>query len=211
MRYIDFIEELRILGNEGGSMIGGTVTDESQQFRDWRYRLEEVVAGAYLEGYKVPGTFKSRTRHYRVMGVAPISREAHRKHFDTDMGDTLRELQFIVDRFERYGVPDKHGTPPVAAEIGRMTPPSRMPKDGTLGWLIDNISWSGWAVLGGLLLLLFLAGFAVGQFPTPRTLVCHFWGQACFSAAETGMPRTAKAPVGFVPSGPPPGINPAKQ
>jgi hypothetical protein len=83
------------------------------------------------------------------------------------MDDSLGELRFLVQQFDKYGVPS------VPAPKSSQQPSVSLasPDKVTVRWLIDNVPVSGWVIVFGLIVGLFSAGYAAGQYDTLRKLV----------------------------------------
>lgn len=191
MTYEQFIEELRQLITEGEAF-RGVANAGTPEFREWRHRAESIVVGIQREGYVVPGGFGSPGRSYHP-NWAPAKPEKKREVFDRHLGDSLTELRYIVGDFEKYGPPRSPGTQqvPVAAA------PLSVPEKVTFRWLIDHVSvalwWSGLGIVVAALVVAFFIGFAVGQIPAARAVVCWFKPSACSTGTEV-VPKDATKP-----------------
>jgi hypothetical protein len=179
MTYEQFIKELRelIIAGEG---FRGYASAGTREFRDWRYRAEMVVRGIQAQGYIVPGAFGSAGRVYRPTW-APAKAEVIRAVFDRELGDSLTELRFIVEDFEKYGAPRSPGgqQAAVAALPPATSGPLSAPEKVTVRWMIDHVPVPLWLTAVGIVAAAFLAGFAVGQIPAVRAVVCSVKPDAC--------------------------------
>jgi hypothetical protein len=161
---VEFIAEVRALLDRGGKLMG--CTHDIREFRNWRHEAESTVANAWALGFKLPGEFKSRPRAYRAMWMGASSLD-NRNAFVRDMDDSLAELRFLVDQFDKFGAPGK----PAHNSAQQAAVPLASPDKVTVRWLIDNVPISGWVIFGGLIVGLFSAGYAAGQYDTLRKLV----------------------------------------
>jgi hypothetical protein len=172
LTYAEFIDEIRRLAAEAEALIRDTKSHhydhESRAFRDWRYAVENTVMNATDNiGFNLPGTFASRNRLYRAawQGAAP---NENRAAFGRDMLDTLRELQFFVEQFDKFGVPK-------ALILARPAKAALdAPEKVTARWLLDNVPIGVWAAGAGILLAAFLVGVTAAQFPLVRALIESF-------------------------------------
>jgi hypothetical protein len=164
--YEQFIEEIRRLAAVGAGLMGATAG--TREFRDWRHEAESIVSNAKSLGFKLPGQFESDARHYRPLWDA--TPQQIRETFMRELGDSLTELRFLIDQFDKYGA---------AGERVSVTPspkgaPLAAPEKVTARWLLDNVPIGVWAAGGGILLAAFLVGVTAAQFPLVRTLIESF-------------------------------------
>jgi hypothetical protein len=203
MTYEQFVEELKQLIT-AGEALRGAASAGTRDFRDWRHRAESVVIGVQTEGYIVPGGFNSPRRHYRPTW-ASAKPETIRATFETDLGDSLTELQFIVEHFEKYGPPRSPSsqqptlatTPAPAVTFPEPLPP---PEHVTVRWIIDHVPVKLWWSAFGIVVFIFCTGFVVGQIPAARVAICWVKPDACSApkgatdAASTASPGATKNP-----------------
>jgi hypothetical protein len=104
MRYQDFIRELQLLVVKGEEIRSQDVTHEDERFREWRHRAESLVRETKALGYRLPGEFNSDIRAYMAMysGASDIDNLAA---FRKELGDSLIQLRFLIDQFQKYGEP----------------------------------------------------------------------------------------------------------
>jgi hypothetical protein len=197
MTYEQFIEELRELITEGEAWLG-IASAGTPEFREWRHRAESVVVGIQTEGFVVPGGFHSPRRLYQP-NWAPSKPEQKRATFDRDLRDSLAELRYIIRDFEKYG-PRRLGQQAAVAAPAPMTTASlSAPEKVTLRWMYDHVPVRLW--LGGIALLLtvFFIGFAVGQVPAVRAVVCSIKPDACPTASAIVREAASKAATNVKP------------
>src|SRR5580693_6890821 len=145
----------------------GHANDGMREFRDWRHRAEAVVQGIRAVGYILPGPFASPGRTYRV-SWSPASPQKRRAAFDTELGDSLTELRFIVDNFKRDGAPRlPQEESAQAADVSPLAAPDKV----TLKWLHDNVPVGLWWTALGVLVAAFLVGVTAGQFESVRNAI----------------------------------------
>jgi hypothetical protein len=221
MIYRHFIEQVKELITAGNALVGRAFPD-TREFRDWRLRAENVVENIRDEGYELPAAFKSKERKYgqRYGPTEPLRK---REIFDEALGDSLGELSFLVDQFERHGPPRKRSGPPALMDVPRpgsaipdlpsptlevpVTPVSKAaatetpalpiplakPEHLTFRWMFDNVSLPGWATIIGILLGAFAAGFIVAQIPGSRALLCSVKSDLCPAATSATAVKPAEA------------------
>jgi hypothetical protein len=183
MTYEEFIDELRDLFVEGEAF-RGRATLGTPEFRDWRHRTESTVAEMQAEGFAVPGGFKSRGRLYQANWVQARP-DANKQAFERDLGDSLSEIKFIVERFDRDGPPRSRSgeqsdvpataTPAAASHADPLLSPEKV----TFLWILENVSVKGWLIALGIATAIFLLGFSVAQTSAGRATVCFFKHDAC--------------------------------
>jgi hypothetical protein len=169
LKYAEFIDELRRLAAQGDSLIVDRCTHESRAFRDWRHAVQNTVSNANNIGSNLPGTFSSSARMYRANWAGPTAEE-NWKAFERDVGDSLAELRFLIDQFDKYGAPSR----PSHKEAAKA--PLTAPEKVTVRWLVDNVPVVLWAAFAGVLLATFSLGFTFGQFEFSRKLIAIFLG-----------------------------------
>lgn len=172
MTYAEFIAEIRRLAGVGDSLISkASVSHESREFRDWRHEVESTVAQIRTAGYLLPGNFASSSRHYLALWNATPAE--HREAFNRAMGDSLKELRYIIDQYEKYGEPKGGATAPQPEMIVTTQPdlPLASPERVTLRWLIDHVPVIYWLWLAGGFIATFLIGVSAGQYQWVRDAV----------------------------------------
>ena len=154
MRYADFIGELKNLVGQAQELRRTGATHEDSDFREWRHRAESLVEEARLLGYRLPGNFASFRRAYRATWPRAPSAEDGAA-LAADLGDSIIELRFLIDQYERYGVPP---VVPHKDSVSQMAPPER----ATLAWLFRNVPVTLWISGFSLDIAAFGFGAAVG-------------------------------------------------
>lgn len=197
MTYEQFVEELRQLIAQGEDLrLVSAAGDDA--FRTWRHRAESTVIEVQRAGYGVPGGFGSPGRQYRPTW-APVKPSVVRSVFERAMGDSLGELRYIIEQYEKYGPPTnsfQSAQPPPPAVISASTlqgpganiEPLALPEHVTLRWLFDHVPATTWLYGAGIVLAAFLAGFGVAQTSAGRATVCWVKPDACPAPAAATRP-----------------------
>jgi hypothetical protein len=167
--YAQFIEEIRRLADQGAALIKAEAADgnhNSELFRNWRHEAESTVAHAWKLNLPLPAEFKSASRTYREYGDSRPT--VQRLAFNRDMADSVRELRYLIEQFDKFGTP----VPPARAtsKEARLAAPEKV----TVRWLIDNVTLGGWVIIVGILTATFMLGIAVDYFEPVRSAVGSF-------------------------------------
>jgi hypothetical protein len=162
--YEQFIEEIRRLVAQGADLLEEGATAGTYEFRKWRHEAQSTVTNAENLGFSLPGKFNSSMRAYRATWTSATPK-ANRDEFLREMGDSLNELRFLVDQFDKFGAPK-----PKQPSVPEAKAPLAAPDKVTVGWLIHNVSLTGWTIIGGLALGLLSVGYAAGRYDTLRKL-----------------------------------------
>lgn len=204
MRYQDFISELRVLVAKAEEIRTQNVTHEDDGFREWRHRAESLVRETKALGYRLPGDFNSDVRAYMAMysgASAADNFTALRK----ELGDSLIQLRFLIDQFEKYGepvhtqfvpVPHEHQTlaeqEKVAPDSENKTPPSSGTK-AREGWRRVETFYRDWRLLCTIVLavLTAISGVVRGLDPLILTVLALGAGAFIFLVWDT-VSRTSK-------------------
>lgn len=167
MKYADFIAELERLIGEGRSIAENGLTHKDPRFRRWRHEAESIVEDAKVRGLRVPGEFNSSRRSYLAMWSGATEKD-NINSLRAEISDSLVELAFIVQQYQKYGEPSTLASEP---ETKPLTTPDR---GVTLAWLWHNVPASLWFAAFGLAVTIFLAGVGVGQTKLYHTVVGLF-------------------------------------
>jgi hypothetical protein len=164
MRYQDFIAELRSHIAEARRLRDLSITHEDSAFREWRHRVESIVAEAATLGYRLPGAFNSKNRFYT--DIYHQSDSSIREALVRDVRDSEAELRYLVDQFEKFGVPPLVGAAALPQNDHEATAPAvPYPDRITIDWLTRHVPIGIWALAMGALLAAFLLGVAFGRTP----------------------------------------------
>jgi len=108
---------------------------------------------------------------------ASATTDEDRKAFERDLGDSLSELRFLIEQFDKFGVPKSvtHVALPAKAHLAA-------PEKVTVRWLVDNVPMLLWAGFVGLLFASFSIGFTLAQSEVSRKFVTFIVG--LFGAAS---------------------------
>jgi hypothetical protein len=158
VRYQDFIGELRQYIDEARRLLVAGVTHEDPGFRSWRHRSESLVREAAAHGYRLPGKYNSSERHYADFYDYSPKGMVHA--LAKDLKDSEIELIFLVEQFDKYGVP------PLAPALAANSPALQLPDKMTLSWLFHNVPMTYWLATLGAVLAIFLFGVGAGRTTT---------------------------------------------
>jgi hypothetical protein len=166
MRYQDFIAELRTLIAAGGHLAQGSASHESPAFRNWRHNVQSLVAEAEQLGYRLPGKVTSKVRSYRALWSGATEKD-HADAFQRELNDSLIELRFIVDNYDKYGEAVR------TQLVGPEQQPAALgePEKVTIIWLAKNVSVSFWFKTASIAVAILLLGAALGHTAWFGTLV----------------------------------------
>ena len=116
--YKQFIAELRLLSATGEILIDAGDRDEDLRFRKWRFRLEDLIRHIKQQGYEI--TCKSARRSYGGgdYGYNEPSKDALNGLYKKELGDTLNEINFIIEYYDNYRKPPKRKVPHTPLEDG---------------------------------------------------------------------------------------------
>jgi len=173
MRYQDFIGELRDLVKNGEVLRSQSLTHENPKFREWRHRAENLVREALAHNYRLPGTFKSDGRTYRAM-YPGASFPANATALEKELGDSLIELRYLIEQFEKYGEPMRTqliGAADPQPQAAVPAPALAQPEKVTLAWLVKHVSVGFWLKALSLALGILLLGAAIGRAQTFASFV----------------------------------------
>jgi hypothetical protein len=175
--YAQFIEEIRRLADQGAALIKAEAADgnhNSERFRNWRHEAESTVAHAWKLHLPLPAEFKSTIRAYREYGDSRAA--VQRLAFNRDMADSVRELRYLIEQFDKFGAP----TPPARAS---KEVPLSAPEKVTVRWLIDHVPVRVWIYLVTLIAATFMLGVAAEQYAPTRGWIAIVEGLAKSSAS----------------------------
>jgi hypothetical protein len=191
MRYQDFISELRVLVAKGEEIRSQDVTHEDEGFRDWRHRAESLVRETKALGYRLPGEFNSDVRAYMAMysgASAADNSIALRK----ELGDSVIQLRFLIDQFEKYGEPvrtqfipgphEQHVVPAqekVAPDSENQTPPTSS-TNARERWRRVETFYRDWRLLCTIALAVLTAISGVARGLDPLILIVLALGVGAF-------------------------------
>jgi hypothetical protein len=164
MTYPEFIDELRRLVDQAGTLLSGSTTHETREFRDWRHDAENTVSMAFGQGWPLPAGFNSWQRLYRVNGLGDAREQ--KQAFDQDLADSVGELRFLITNFEKYGEPAAQSNPP--EPVPTVPVPLAVPEGVTLKWILKNVPATIWLVCVGVLVTVFLFGVGIAQYEPIR-------------------------------------------
>ena len=167
--YDAFVAEIERMSAEALLFSWEDRNTSSHAFRKWRLRLEDLLRRVHHLGYTTTCDLSNRT-FVAFMGEHEDSDAV----FEEELTDTLQELDLIVENFSKYGDPGPTKAKGSVAEpsnavIAAPKPqPLLSPERVTIGWLLHNVSMTGWGTIVALLLAVFTAGTYLGKSPLFR-------------------------------------------
>lgn len=153
--YSGFIKEIERLAAEASKLRSARKMHLDENFRKWRHELEGVLSQIAQVGHPLPGPVKVKARSFGYVNNDRIAETERFQWYQMEMDDTINELQFIIDSYEKHGEPPK-GTQSSTSKGG-------WPEKITLSWLYDHAPIGLWVTVGTIGLAIFLAGVYVGQ------------------------------------------------
>lgn len=166
-RYADFIADVQNLAHEGQALLdSGAWSHTDPAFRRWRYTTESLVENVRQQGFQLPGKFNSKNRRYRATWVGAV-RADEKEIFRSELADSLVELNFFIQHFEKYG---ELPAPAQSLKPIEESNPNPRPKVAeqqvekvTLAWLWKHVPvglWLGMILFCGTI---FSLGFVAGK------------------------------------------------
>jgi len=114
-------------------------------------------------GYRLPGKFNSRSRQYRALWIG-ASKADDLGVFRREVIDSLTELRFVVENYEKYGEPVCTAlNSPAPVPKSTVPPALELPNRVTLSWLAKHVSVGFWFKASGISISLILIGAALGR------------------------------------------------
>ncbi len=153
--YRNFVRDLKLLVVEGVALRDAPGLDEDPRFRAWRHAVIQLLRQITAQGYLLRCFVNNRRFGDSALSTSDAGRKGE---YQLDIDDTLMELHFIIDNYE------KHGKPPKAKNVQA---PSQLElaEQGTFAWLWRHVPWRVWGMLFGLLVTVFAFGAEVGRMP----------------------------------------------
>ena len=104
MTYTQFIEELCHFTAEGEAFLQNGATHETPEFREWRHQTRSTIDHVEELGYRLPGKFGGY-REYQATWMYATNAD-HAEEFARDLRDSLAELRYLANHFEKFGEPN---------------------------------------------------------------------------------------------------------
>lgn len=153
--YAGFITEIRRLVAEAKHLRSSKEMHLDDHFRKWRNELEGVLSQIAQVGFLLPCTVRVEVREFGYTSNERIPETERLGWFQTEMDDTINELDLIIDSYQ------KHGEPPKADS--KKPSSAGWPEKVTLSWLYHHAPISLWLKVGTVAIAIFAAGAYVGQ------------------------------------------------
>jgi hypothetical protein len=159
LTYTAFIDELRTLVPRGMALAGSDRLSENAEFKRWRHETICIIDLIQALGYRINCHIKIR-RFNIYAPYGSVSAKTRCDQFDTDLADTVAELEVLIASFDKHGDPNTRPPTPSGLEL---TKPLTLPKKGTMAWLWQDAPASLLKQLAGAAIVIFGSGIAVGQ------------------------------------------------
>ncbi len=153
--YTSFIIEIERLAAEAEKLRVASKMHLDDNFRKWRHELEGVLSQIAQVGYLLPGQVRVKGRSFGYANNDRIADSVKFQWYQTEMDDTIIELNFILDSYL------KHGEPPKGTQTNALK--REWPEKITLSWLYNHAPIGLWITVVSMALAIFLAGIYVGQ------------------------------------------------
>lgn len=159
LTYAAFIDELRVLVARGKALFGSVSLSESEPFKRWRLETVHLIELIQNQSYQVKCGIQ--IRRFNIKGFyEPVSDKAKRERFETDLTDTIAELEVLIASFDKFGDPNHKLEPVLSSEtLTPLMPPEKV----TLAWLWQHASWNLWLTVIALAGAILSAGIALGR------------------------------------------------
>ena len=158
--YAGFITEIKRLVAEAKRLRSANKMHQDDRFRKWRNELEGVLSQIAQVGFLLPCPVRVKVREFGYTSNERIPDAERLKWYQMEMDDTINELDFIIDSYQ------KHVEPPVADSKKPST--AGWPEKVTLSWLYHHAPIGLWLKVGAVAIAIFAAGAYVGQNETYR-------------------------------------------
>lgn len=110
--YPAFVKELGALTEEARALRDARKMHEDGRFRKWRNKLEGLLSQISQASYLLPCPVRVRNRHFGGYGFVQDERQEELlfQSYQTEMDDTINELEFVIDSYAKFGEPPKSTT-----------------------------------------------------------------------------------------------------
>jgi len=161
LTYAAFIDELRALVPRGKALSGSVSLSESEPFKRWRLETVHLIESIQNQRYRIKSGIQ--IRRFNIKGFyEPVSDKVKRERFETDLKDTIAELEVLISSFDKFGDPNNKPEPePVLSS--ETTTPLVPPEKYTLAWLWQHGSLKLWLTVIALAGAILTAGIALGR------------------------------------------------
>jgi len=127
---------------------------EDERFRKWRNELHGLLSQIVQVDYLLPCAVRESARRYGSTNSVSHTDDEIFKWYQTEIDDTINEMEFIIDSYKKHGEPPKGGASAAALE---------MPKVVTASWLFHHAPIGFWVKVGTVAVAIFGFGLFVGQ------------------------------------------------
>ena len=159
LTYAAFIDELRTLVPRGKALTGSVGLSENANFKRWRHETTHIIES--IQGHAYPIKCDIRVRRFNIRAIyEPVSDKAKRERFETDLIDTITELDVLISSFDKYGDPKYRPPPAPSPELAK---PLTAPEKVTMAWLWQHAPLSLWITVAAAAVSILSIGVALGQ------------------------------------------------
>jgi hypothetical protein len=159
LTYSAFIDELRALVPRGKALFGAAGLSDNEAFKRWRHEVTHLIEAIQRHGYHIKCDIQIRRFNIREYYQA-VSEKAKRQQFETDLTDTMTELEVLISSFEKFGDPNHRPPPALPSEPAK---PLAVPEKVTLAWLWQHAPLTLWITVAAAALAILSSGIALGQ------------------------------------------------
>lgn len=149
--YRSFIAELGPLVEEARALHNAKYLHKDPAFRKWRTNVTRLLDQIVQQDYLITCEIKRRS-----FGNYVGTYDNLKASFQQEIGDTINELEFIIDNYKNHGEPPIGGAPKQTAQL-------EWPNKITLDWLFKHAPWRFWMGFVVILATAFVLGTQVAQ------------------------------------------------
>ena len=108
IKYSQFIDELKVLGNDAKELIDAPMRHHDSKFRKWRHRVTDLIYQLENMGYNINCNIRDKLFDVYESGYGEEPRNKERlDQYNLDLSDTINELDTIIHNYENFGDPVK--------------------------------------------------------------------------------------------------------
>ena len=158
MTYEQFINELKSLLSRAKELFNAHELELNQDFKRWKKELSALLIAIEEKGYDVQCNVISRD-FTLFIGYGSIPSDSQlAKEFNSDLQDTINEIEIIIDHYNKFG--DPRGKIETQSQS---TQELKYPDKVSLAWLWNHMPIK--LCVSGIIILfsVFLLGIGFGQ------------------------------------------------
>ena len=127
----------------------------------WPSGLETVQLIESIQNQRYRVKCDIQIRRFNIKGFYElVSDKAKRERFETDLTDTIAELEVLISSFDKFGDPNHKPAPVLSSEPAT---PLMPPEKVTPAWLWQHASLNLWLTVIALAGSILTAGIALGR------------------------------------------------